>query len=109
MGKSQGRIREISNKLCEEFQRAVPLHANKFKKRTTPSERDIESASEAALKRFYEVAREEKQRYMLGIIGRARVAFDLQQRLLQAGYPAPLVKQVLFALLASVFVGRGKS
>lgn len=109
MSKSRGPIQEVGEKLCEEFQLAVPLHPKKFQRRKALSESEIKSASEAALHKFYEAAQHEKQRHKLGIIARARVAFDLQQRLLQAGYPAPLVKQVLFALLASVFVGRTKA
>lgn len=105
MGKTQSTIQEISEKLCEEFQRAVPLNPSNVKRGKKLSETEIKSASEAALQRFYNAARDERQRNRLGIIGRARVAFALQQRLLQAGYPAPLVKQVLFAMLTSVFVG----
>ncbi|KIF82276.1 hypothetical protein [Noviherbaspirillum autotrophicum] len=105
MGKTQGRVQAISEKLCEEFLRAVPLHPAKLKRGKKLSESEIQAFSEAALKDFYEVARSERQRHRLGVIGRARVAFGLQQRLLQAGYPAPLVKQVLFAMLATVFVG----
>lgn len=105
MEKTQGTIQDISEKLCEEFQRAVPLHPAKAKRGKKPSESEVRLSSEAALKKFYEVANIERQRHRLGIIGRARVAFALQQRLLQAGYPAPLVKQVLFAMLTAVFVG----
>lgn len=105
MGKTQGLIQEISEKLCEEFQRAVPLHPGKPKRGKKLSDSDVKASTEAALQKFYETARNERQRHRLGVIGRARVAFGLQQRLLQAGYPAPIVKQVLFAMLASVFVG----
>ena len=105
MGKTQDAVQQISEKLSNEFQRVVPLHSGKFKFGKRPSEGEIQSTSEAALKRFYEVAHAERLRHGLGIIGRARVAFNLQQRLLRAGYPAPLVKQVLLAMLATVFVG----
>ncbi|MCK9389889.1 MAG: hypothetical protein M0Q22_16060 [Sulfuritalea sp.] len=57
------------------------------------------------MRKFYEVAKSERLRNRLGVIGRARVAFGLQQRLLHTGYPAPVVKQVLFALLTSAFSG----
>ena len=106
MAKMQGRIQQISEQLCEEFQRILPLQPPvKTKRGKHPSEAAVRSSSEVALKQFYEVAYNERQRHGLGLIGRARVAFELQQRLLQAGYPAPLVKQVLFALLVSAFVG----
>lgn len=105
MQKTPGRIQSISENLCEEFQRAVPLQPDTRKRSKKLSETDIKSASEAALKKFYQAAHEERLRHKLGVIGRARVAFALQQRLLKAGYPAALVKQVLFAMLTSVFVG----
>ena len=62
-------------------------------------------ATESGLKKFYEAARVEREQHRLGVIGRARVAFALQQRLLAAGYPPAIVKQVLFAMLISAFVG----
>ncbi len=108
MGTTLSNIQSISTKLSEEFQRAVPLHPAPLKRGKKPSECEIKSTSEDALRKFYGVAREERLRYRLGIIGRARVAFSLQQHLLNAGYPAPLVKQVLFAMLTSVFVSDKK-
>jgi hypothetical protein len=105
MEKMQGRIAEISEKLYEEFQRVLPLHPEKRKSGKNPSESEIKSRSEAALKKFYHAANEERLRHKLGIISRARVAFSLQQRLLKAGYSVALVKQVLFAMLTSVFIG----
>ncbi|MGZ4956140.1 MAG: hypothetical protein ACXV8Q_13615 [Methylobacter sp.] len=105
MKKTQGAVQAISERLCDEFQRVVPLHIDKPKRGKRPSDTEIKSTSEAALARFYELAREERHSHRLGVIGRARVAFGLQQRLLEAGYPSPLVKQVLFAMLMLVFVG----
>lgn len=105
MGKTQTRISDISERLCEEFKRVLPLQPPEAKYKKSPSSRDIKSASEAALQKFYETARGERLRNQLGVIGRARVAFGLQQRLLTAGYPSDLVKQVLFALLLSAFIG----
>ena len=102
-------IQSIGAELCEEFRRLMlPPEGVRGKSRRKPSEREIEAASAAALKKFYAAADAARRSHRLGMIGRARVAFDLQQRLLAAGYPAPLVKQVLFALLSSAFVG-GKS
>lgn len=105
MSKKLGKIDQICDKLSEEFQRAVPIRSDRFKRGKRLSESEIKSSSEAALKKFYETAYQERQRHGLGVIGRARVAFGLQQRLLQAGYPTPLVKKILFAMLATVFVG----
>ncbi|MDD5033318.1 MAG: hypothetical protein PHE55_01055 [Methylococcaceae bacterium] len=103
MEKAPARINDVSERLCVEFKRVLPLQPSKHGKNI--SGQDIQSASEAALQKFYETARIERQRHRLGVIGRARVAFGLQQRLLAAGYPSQLVKQVLFALLMSAFVG----
>jgi hypothetical protein len=105
MIKKQGLIDNISEKLCNEFQLAVPLHPDKLKRGKKLSEQDITTSSEVALKKFYLLADQERLSHGLGVIGRARVAFGLQQRLLNAGYGAPLVKQVLLAMLASVFIG----
>ena len=103
-------IQSVGAELCAEFRRlmALPAEATRGKSRRKPSEQEIEAASAAALKKFYAAADAARRSHRLGLIGRARLAFDLQQRLLAAGYPAPLVKQVLFALLSSAFVG-GKS
>ena len=105
MGKAQGRIADVCERLLAAFTVAVPLYAEGVRGRKRPSEKEIESATEAGLKKFYEAARTERERHRLGVIGRARVAFHLQQRLLAAGYPPVLVKQVLFAMLVSAFVG----
>ena len=104
MQNTPGRIQLICANLSKEFQLAVPLHPDKLKRGKKLSDVDIKLASEAALKKFYQIAREERLRHNLGVIGRARVAFGLQQLLINLGYPAPLVKQVLFAMLTSVFV-----
>ena len=108
MRKSQGIIKEISERLFAEFQRAVPLHPEKNRKGKKLTECEIAASSETALKNFFEAARAERARHRLGIIGRARVAFALQQHLLAAGYASVLVKQVLFSMLAAVFVGDGR-
>lgn len=105
MKKTQGTVQAISQRLFDEFQRVVPLQPAKSKRGNRPSDKDITSATEAALNRFYEVARRERREHRLGLIGRARVAFALQQHLLQAGYAPPLVKQVVFAMLMTVFIG----
>ena len=70
------------------------------------TEKEVKATSERALQQFFAAAREERLQQGLGIIGRARVAFGLQQQLIKAGYPPALVKQVLFAMLLSAFVGR---
>jgi len=101
MGK--GKIQEISERLSDTFQRLVPLQPIKGHQR--PSVKELAAASEIALKQFYQAAYRERQQHHLGIVGRARVAIQLQKYLLEAGYPPALVKQVLFAMLTAAFVG----
>ena len=105
MVKAGGRIADVCDKLSDAFRAAVPLHPVGSKGKKRPTDKEIASATELGLEKFYEAARQERKRHRLGIVARARVAFLLQQRLLAAGYPAPLVKQVLFAMLISAFVG----
>ena len=105
MGEPQGRITDICDRLLDAFTKAVPRHPAGGKGRKRPSEKEIALATESGLKKFYEAARVEREQHRLGVIGRARVAFALQQRLLAAGYPPAIVKQVLFAMLISAFVG----
>lgn len=108
MTKTHGQIPDICDRLGEVFQRSVPLHPESIKGRKRPTEKEIKTTSERALQQFFAAAREVRLQQGLGVIGRARVAFGLQQRLMKAGYPAPLVKQVLFAMLTSAFVGDKK-
>ena len=108
MAKTQGQIPDSCDRLGEGFQRLVPLHPESFKGKKRPTEKEIKATSERALQQFLESAREERLQQGLGIVGRARVAFGLQQRLMKAGYPPSLVKQVLFAMLTSAFVGDKK-
>lgn len=106
MVKTQDVVRQITEKLCIEFQRVVPLQPEKLKKGKRLSDDEIKSNSEVALRKFYDGARNEIHANHLGLIARARVAFYLQQHLISAGYAPALVKQVLFAMLVSVFVGK---
>lgn len=108
MAKTQGKIPDICNRLDQAFQRLVPLHPHAVKGSKRPTEKEIKATSERSLQQFYAAAREERLQHGLGAIGRARVAFGLQQRLMKAGYPPPLVKQVLFAMLTAAFVGDKK-
>ncbi len=106
MGEARGRIAEVCQRLADVFRQAVPLQPPPGKGKKRPTEKEVEAVTASGLEKFYATAREERERRRLGILGRARVALCLQQRLLEAGYPAPLVKQVLFAMLVSAFVGR---
>ena len=106
MLKTQGQIGEVCDRLFEGFVREVPLQQPTIKGKKRLSEKEIAAAVDSGLKRFYGAARAEREKHRLGVIARARVAFGLQQRLLAAGYPPALVKQVLFAMLVSAFVGK---
>ncbi len=76
--------------------------------RSTPENRK-KQLSEAewtrSLKKFYEEASKIRQRYSLGFIARARTAYQLQQRLIAAGYPADAVRKVVFSLILNAFTG----
>lgn len=108
MANTRGQIPHSCDRLSEAFQRLVPLHPAPPKGRKRPSEKELKATSERALQQFLAAAREERLLQGLGIIGRARVAFGLQQRLIKLDYPPALVKQVLFAMLSSAFVGDKK-
>lgn len=101
-------IQGVTEELADTFRRLVPLRPERTKSGKPPSEAELAKTSARALAEFYQVAREQREKNGLGIIARARVAFGLQQHLQAAGYPPKLVKQVLFSLLTSAFVGRSK-
>ena len=58
-----------------------------------------------ALGKFHARAKEIRSRYALGVIGRARAAYLLQQRLITAGFPADVVRKVMFTLILNSFSG----
>ncbi|MCX7170537.1 MAG: hypothetical protein NTY41_09675 [Proteobacteria bacterium] len=105
LGQPTGGVLAATDRLTEEFQRLVPLRLERPKGGKLPSTSELAKTTGKALDEFYAAARNVRERDGLGIIGRARVAFGLQQRLLLAGYPSHLIKQVLFAMLTSAFVG----
>lgn len=107
MKDEQGTIAAICDRLSQVFNRDVP-HGPMPPGRKRKSVKDLSASVSAGLVKFYEAARCEREKYRLGIVGRARVAFGLQQRLLEAGHPPVLVKQVLFAMLLSAFAGNRK-
>lgn len=93
-------VQDAGDHLFAVFQGALPISQGKAK-----THQSTASGADRALARFYAEARAERDRRRFGIVGRARVAFYLQQRLLAAGYPPALVRQVLFSMLVSAFVG----
>lgn len=108
MGKKSGCISAATERLAETFERLVPLRPERPRGAKPPSADELARIGAKALAEFYDAARIERERNHLGILGRARVAFGLQQRLQAAGYPPQLVKQVLFSLLTAAFVGGAK-
>ncbi len=56
-----------------------------------------------ALDKFYAEADAIRARYSLGFIGRARVAYLFQKRLLESGLDADTVRKVVFSLIFSSF------
>lgn len=99
-------IEEIIERLYAGFRSAVPLPGDQPKGKKPPGKQEVERRTAAGLAQLYEAARTERHKHRLGIVSRARVAFGLQKKLLAAGYEPRLVKQVLFAMLTTGFVGR---
>ena len=97
-----GVVQEAGEQLFSSFQTVLPLAAGKQKR---PQKLALKAVEEG-LRKFYAEARAQREQRRLGVIARARVAFYLQQRLIDSGYPSDLVRQVLFAMLLSAFVGR---
>lgn len=95
-----GAIQEAGEHLFAQFQKVLPAPDAKAGKRAAKPK-----AIEQGLAGFYAEARAERLRRGLGVVGRARVLLHLQQRLAGAGYPPALIRQVLFSLLMSAFVG----
>ena len=103
-----GKIQEISDRLFLVFQEGLSLEHSKSRLGKKPSDRTLKTVADAALAKLYVAAENERKTNHLGILGRARVAFHLQQRMITAGYPLPLVRQVLVSLLMSAFIPRSR-
>lgn len=94
-------VTEVGDQLFAFFKTVIPVPDKQTKKKAASSLKSLEKNLES----FYAEARRQRDQHRLGLIGRARVAFYLQQHLLAAGYPLALVRQVLFAMLLTAFVG----
>ena len=92
------RAAEAAAALEDAFRKIVP----RTRKKATS-----EAEWAEGLKRFYAEAKVIRQRYSLGVIGRARAGYRLQQQLAAAGYPPQVVRQVVFSLLLNAFTGKG--
>ncbi len=91
------RYSEATQALENAFLAAVP----KPKKNKPPSKAEWA----VALEKFNTQAREIRAQYGLGLLGRSIVAYRLQPRLLAAGYPPDVVRQILFSMVLHAFVG----
>lgn len=91
------RYSEATQALEEAFVRAIP----KAKKNRVPSEADWA----LALEKFNAEARVIRAKFHLGVIGRAVAAYRLQPRLIARGYAPDVVRQLLFSMILSAFVG----
>ncbi|CAK0769559.1 conserved hypothetical protein [Gammaproteobacteria bacterium] len=96
------KIQEIGDRLFIVFQEGM-LSGNNHRSKK-PSIKELEPVARATLERLYIEADTECKKHRLWIIGRARVILYLQQKMIAAGYPVSLVRQVLFAMLISAFV-----
>lgn len=97
MGAALSKAAEAAAALEQAFLRAAPPSKNK---------RMSEEAWLKALTEFHAEARQVRQRFSLGFLGRAKAAYLLQQRLLAAGIQADTVRKVVFSLILSAFSGR---
>lgn len=95
-------LEEFSQQLFAVFADCLPPPAES-NKRSVRYEAD---AVARLLGRFHDKARELRRTHRPGVLARARIVLALQQRLLAAGYPSDMVRQVLFSLILSAFVGK---
>ena len=95
-------IEEISQQLFSVFKDCIPPPSQwkKQSRRIDPEE------ANRSLGRFYDKARELRKIHRPGILARVRIVLALQQQLLAESYPADMVRQVLFSLILSAFVGK---
>ncbi len=91
------RYSEATQALESAFMAVVP----KSKKNKAPGKAEWALAME----QFNGRAREVRDRYSLGLLGRAVVAYRLQPRLIAAGYAPDVVRQILFSMVLHAFVG----
>jgi hypothetical protein len=74
--------------------------------RSAPSNRKKRSSEEEwtrSLHKFFVEAADIRRRFSLGLIGRARTAYLLQQKLIVAGFPADVVRKLVFSLILNSF------
>lgn len=89
------RLQDITSSLEDAFQQSLPVAKSK-----KPTLADWTSA----IRIFNGKARKIRLEHKLGVFGRAIVAYRLQQRLLAAGFPAAVVRQVIFSMVINAFI-----
>ena len=92
-----GKIEEAAAELEQAFLRAAPSSRNK---------RMSEETWVKSLKKFHGEAREIRRRFSLGLFGRAKAAYLLQKRLIEAGIGADAARKVVFSLVLNSLSGK---
>jgi hypothetical protein len=93
-------VDEVSEQLFLAFKEvAPPPSQRKAQQKKVGTDQVMRS-----LGKWHEMARSLRRAHRLGILARARVAFQLQRLLSTAGYPADLSRKVVFSLIVSAFV-----
>ena len=95
-GMALSKVAEAVVALEQAFLRSAPTNKKK---------RLSEDEWAHSLKKFHAEASEIRQRFSLGFLARARVAYLLQQRLIAAGFRADAVRKLVFSLILSSFSG----
>ncbi len=91
------KVAEAAAALEEAFLSSAPTNKKK---------RLSEEAWANSLTKFHAAASEIRRRFSLGLLGRARAAYLLQQRLIAAGFQADVVRKVVFSLILNSFSGK---
>lgn len=96
-------VNQLSELLFIKCQKELSLTAKKV---SGNRKKSLINNIEQGLDRIYAEAREQRIKHRLGVIKRARVVFELQRQLLNAGYSPALVKQIVFSLLVNSLTGK---
>ncbi len=87
------KLDDLAEALCIKFQREIPsVGGGKAAKLST-------TELQKRLNRFYAEARNTRKDHKLWIVSWARVVLKLKDKLLQAGYPADFVSQLIKSTL----------
>lgn len=87
-----GKVADAATAMAEAFYRSAP---------TVGKKRVSETDWINALKKFHGEAKVIRQRYALGLLSRAMVAYQFQRKLIAAGFAPDLVRKVVFSVVLS--------